>query len=144
MNPSRPAPAIAHDLQMQVVLDDNTRVALTATLQYSASDPFATSATFRTGDGDITWVFARDLLRDGLGDAVGEGDIHIRPGHPSRGANVIISLTSPSGTARIEAARGDLVSFVDDVYTAVPSGSEWMYLDFDAELSELLGADPLL
>lgn len=144
MNSSRPAPAIAHDLHMQVVLDEDTRVALTATLQYSASDPFAMSATFRTGDGDITWVFARDLLADGLTESVGEGDIHIRPGHPSRGAPVIISLSSPSGTARIEAPRAELSAFVNDVYTAVPAGSEWMYLDLDHELSELLGADPLL
>lgn len=143
MNPSRPAPAIAHDLQMQVVLDDSTRVALTATLEYNAGDPFAMSATFHTGDGDITWVFARDLLSDGLRDEVGEGDIRIRPGHPSNGGHVLISLSSPSGTARIEASRSDLASFVNDVFTAVPAGSEWMHLNFDHELSELLGVDPL-
>jgi len=138
MNPSRQAPAVTHDLQMQVVVDSGNRVALSATLDYSAHDPFAVSATFRTGEGDITWVFARDLLRDGLTDMAGVGDIVIRPGHPSRGPIVNITLSSPSGAAQIEGSRHDLAAFVHEIFTAVPEGSEWLYLDLDRTIDDLL------
>jgi hypothetical protein len=142
MNQSRPAPAVSHDLQMQVVVEDDHRVALSATLDYSARDPFAMSVTFHTGDGNVTWVFARDLLRDGIKDAAGEGDIRFRPAHPSRGPLVCVTLSSPSGVANIEAPREELAAFVHDVYTAVPDGAEWMYLDLDTTIDGLLGADP--
>jgi hypothetical protein len=138
MNPSRQAPAVTHDLQMQVVVDDGNRVSLSATLDYSAHDPFAVSATFRTGEGDITWVFARDLLRDGLTDRSGDGDIVIRPGHPSRGPIVTITLTSPSGAACIEGSRHDLAAFVQEIYSVVPDGSEWLYLDLERTIDDLL------
>ena len=95
MNPSRPAPAMSQDLVMQVVVDNANRVSLSATLAYGVEDPFAVSATFRTGDGDITWTFARDLLRDGMSESVGEGDIQIRPGHPSRGPIMLLTLELP-------------------------------------------------
>jgi Streptomyces sporulation and cell division protein, SsgA len=141
MNPSSQAPAVSHDMQMQVVLDDGNRVALSATLHYDAHDPFAVSATFRTGEGDITWVFARDLLRDGLYDMAGEGDIVIRPGHPSRGPVVSITLSSPSGAARIEGSRTALAAFVEEIYDVVPEGSEWVYLDMETTIGELLSAE---
>lgn len=138
MNQSTPAPTVTHELQMQVVLDDENRVSLPATLAYDARDPFAVSATFRTGDGDITWVFARDLLRDGLVDCVGEGDIVIRPAHPSRGSLVLLTLSSPSGSARLEGDRTQLRSFIDDVFDALPAGEEWQYIQVDRVIDELL------
>ena len=138
MNQSTPAPTVTHELQMQVVLDDENRVSLPATLAYDANDPFAISATFRTGDGDITWVFARDLLRDGLTDAVGEGDIVIRPAHPSRGPLVLLTLSSPSGSARLEGDRDQLRGFVTEVYEALPQGDEWQYIQVDRVINELL------
>jgi Streptomyces sporulation and cell division protein, SsgA len=138
MNPSQHARAVTHDLQMKIVLDDGTRVVLASRWDYDARDPFAVRATFRTGEGDITWIFARDLLRDGLTDAVGEGDIAIRPGHPSRGPIIHITLMSPNGTARIEGDRHQLSTFVTEVYDRVPEGSEWMYLDLDTTIDDLL------
>lgn len=142
MKQSRPLPAVSHDLQMQVVVEEDHRVALSATLEYSAVDPFAMSVTFHTGDGNVTWVFARDLMRDGLIGPSGEGDIQFRPAHPSRGPIINITLSSPSGVAHIEAARAELAAFVSEIYSAVPDGSEWMYLDLDTTIDGLLGADP--
>ena len=143
MMPSRPAPALSHDLLMQVVVDGDTRVSLSATLAYSAEDPFAISATFRTGEGDITWTFARDLLRDGMAESVGEGDIQIRPAHPSRGPVMKLTLSSPSGAAENEAPRHEDGEFLAESYRLVPADSEWMYLDLDRTIDDLLG-DPSL
>jgi hypothetical protein len=135
---STPSPTVTHNLQMQVVLDDENRVSLPATLVYDVRDPFAVSATFSTGDGDITWVFARDLLRDGLVDAVGEGDIVIRPAHPSRGSLVLLTLSSPSGSARLEGDRDMLREFVNEIFDVLPEGDEWQHIQVDRVIDELL------
>ncbi|MDZ7578342.1 MAG: SsgA family sporulation/cell division regulator [Candidatus Nanopelagicales bacterium] len=140
MNQSAHAPAVSRDLQMQVVLDNDARVALPASVSYCANDPFAVTASFRTGEGNVTWVFARDLLRDGLTEAVGEGDVAIRPVHPSRGAKVLITLSSPSGSARLEGPRDDLRLFVNDMYSLVPEDEEWRYVRIDSVINELLGS----
>jgi hypothetical protein len=138
MNQPSYAPTVSHDLLMQVVLDDEGRVTLPAVFSYDAQDPFAVSVTFRTGEGEITWIFARDLLRDGLTERVGEGDILIRPAHPSRGPLVLFTLSSPSGSARLEGKRDDLRAFVDDCFEALPAGSEWQYVQVDRVIDELL------
>lgn len=134
---------MTQDVVMQVVVDHANRVSLSATLSYALDDPFAVSATFRTGDGDITWTFARDLLRTGMTEPAGEGDIHVRPGHPSRGPIVVLTLSSPSGAAQIEAPRGEIGEFVAETLRICPDGSEWMYLDLDRTIDDLL-ADPSL
>lgn len=138
MDASSSTSVVSCDLQMQVVLEDDDRVTVPVVLAYEAQDPFAMSATFRTGEGDITWVFARDLLRDGLTNPAGEGDILIRPAHPSRGPVVIFTLSSPSGAARLEGNRHELREFVKDVYDLVPDGYEWQYLQVDRVIGELL------
>ncbi len=129
---------VSFELQMKVVLDDDNRVSVPVTLAYEARDPYAVSATFRTGDGDITWVFARDLLRDGLANSVGEGDIKIRPAHPSRGPIVLFTLSSPSGAAKLEGNRHELRKFVQRIFDVVPEGYEWQYLEVDRVIGELL------
>lgn len=143
MKPSQPAPMLSSDVLMQVVVDDDNRVSMPATLGYSATDPYAISVTFRTAEGDITWTFARDLLQTGMTESVGEGDIRIRPAHPSRGPVMNLSLSSPSGSADIEAARQDVAAFLGETFEMVPGGSEWMYLDLDRTIDDLL-ADPLI
>lgn len=138
MDQSSSTSGIAFELQMQVVLSDENRVSLPVVLAYEAEDPYAMSATFRTGDGDVTWVFARDLMRDGLTNAVGEGDIMIRPAHPSRGPIVLFTLSSPSGAAKLEGNRHELRKFIAQVYDVVPEGYEWQYLKVDQVIGELL------
>lgn len=140
MEPMDVVPTVQHDIHMQVVIADGNRVALPATLTYRAEDPFAVTATFRTADNEISWVFARELLRDGLRDIAGHGDIVVRPGHPSRGARVSLTLSSPSGSAVIEGSREQIGDFVAEMYRAVPEDTEWMYLDLDRTIEDLLEA----
>jgi hypothetical protein len=138
MDHSLPGATATFESQMTVVLDRNNRVPLPVVLKYDATDPFAVSATFRTGEGDITWVFGRDLLRSGLTNAVGQGDIMIRPAHPSRGPVVHITLSSPNGAAKLEGNRHELHKFLKQVYDIVPDGHEWQYLQVDRVIGELL------
>lgn len=138
---SRQAPSMSQEVVMQVVVDHSNRVSLPATLTYSLEDPFAASVTFRTGDGDVTWTFARDLLERGMTESAGEGDINVRPAHPSRGPVMTLTLSSPSGAAQIEAPRHEIADFVAETYRVCPEGAEWMYLDLDRTIGDLL-TDP--
>lgn len=143
MRSSDAAPVVIHEMHMQVVCDDGTRVAMPATLSFTAAEPYAVTATFRAGESEhtwITWVFARDLLRDGMRDIAGYGDIVVRPSHPSRGAQVILTLSSPHGSAVIEGSRHQIAAFIEEAYAAVPDGAEWMYLNIDSTIADLLEA----
>lgn len=138
MDHSVSAPVVMFESQMQVVLDDDSRVPVHVELAFDARDPYAVSTTFRTADGNVSWVFARDLMRDGLKKPVGEGDIMIRPAHPSRGPVTVFSLSSPSGDARLEGNRHELYRFVQKTYEVVPEGHESQYLQVDRAIGELL------
>ena len=130
------------DLDLRLVLGGDRTVTVPATLAYAPTEPYAVSTVFRTGDGDITWVFGRDLLEDGLNSRVGEGDVAVWPS-ASRGTKVVcLSLASPSGSALLEADHDAVRSFLDDSYRLVPLGAEGPLLDLDAELAGLLGDEP--
>ena len=82
--------AISADLDLVLVLGDERLIPVAATLTYSVTEPFAVSALFRTTDGDINWVFARQLLDEGLTESVGEGDVVIWPAHDDAGETICI------------------------------------------------------
>ncbi|AEA24264.1 SsgA family sporulation/cell division regulator [Pseudonocardia benzenivorans] len=119
----------------ELIAPDST-VTVNVELTYSFRDPFAVEASFRTGNSQpVVWVFARDLLADGLTEATGDGDVTVAPiGH----GQVELVLTSPSGHARFHADAAELSSFLEHTYAAVPEGAEYSWLDFDAALTELL------
>lgn len=111
-------------------------------LTYQSRDPFAVQASFRTGGGSaVDWVFARDLLHDGLIAPSGTGDVRVRPMtlDPNR---VQLELSSPSGHAVFTTCAQTLGDFLHRTYDAVPPGREYSWLDFDLALSELLHNDP--
>lgn len=114
-------------------------------LLFEQADPFAVHMTFTTAPGrDVSWVFARDLLLDGLLRPVGDGDVRIWPGPggaTSDGAPqdvVFLELSSPSGRARFEASATTIARFLDQTLALVPSGAESSLVDVDAALKALL------
>lgn len=114
---------------------------LAAELRYDVADPYAVEALFDTGaDSPVRWVFARDLLSDGLARTAGEGDVVVRPALDEDGsAAVHLVLASPDGRAMLEANSEELREFLDQTYVVVPRGSEAERVDIDAELLSLLG-----
>jgi hypothetical protein len=130
------------DLELSLVLGGDRTVAVPATLGYDPDEPFAVSAVFRTTEGDITWVFARDLLEDGLTKPSGEGDVAIWPSVTRDRRVVCLSLASPSGSALLEADLASVRLFLDHSYALVPMGSETGTLDLDRELDLLFGDEP--
>lgn len=129
--------AISADLDLVLVLGDDRLIPVSATLTYSVTEPFAVSALFRTSDGDINWVFARELLEDGLTDSVGDGDVVIWPAHDANGEIICISLCSPGGNALLEADTDEIREFLDDSYRVVQRGRESEHVDIDRFLDQI-------
>lgn len=117
-------------------------VPVSVELRYDTRDPYAVLAAFRTGRvGWVEWVFARDLLADGLLAGAGEGDVHIRP-DSNDPDGVEIELNSPSGHAVFWASAHEIADFLDHTYEVVGPGRESDWLDLDYALELLLLIDP--
>lgn len=127
------------EVELRLVVPDAGTVPLRVALRYGIDDPFAVTAAF-AGDGmTIEWVFARDLLLNGLEQPSGEGDVHVWPSWGSGRDLVLLSLSSPDGQAVLEADAADLRSFLDRTTALVPLGGESRHVDVDAELASLFG-----
>jgi hypothetical protein len=110
-------------------------------LRYETRDPYAVVAAFRTGKaGWVEWVFARDLLADGLIASAGEGDVHIRPSVDDPEV-VVVELSSPSGHAVFEASAQEFADFLDRTYDVVLPGNEHLWVDVDDALSHMIATD---
>lgn len=140
---ARPTATVSAELALHLVVPGRASLPVPTLLRYEADDPYAVHLGFRTGGDDVVeWTFARQLLTDGLVDAVGDGDVRVWPadedssGAPAR--VMCLSLSSPSGTARFEVPVDRLVDFLTRTYAAVPVGSEARFVDLDAELALLL------
>lgn len=134
-----PFPHMSQDVTMRCADADGVTVQLDATLGYDASDPYAVTATFRTGICEVVWTFARELLVGGLIDPVGEGDVHVWPGLDSEGNSVVvIDLSSPDGELIVQCSTTEVSRFVNRTLSAVPFGSESELIDFDQLIDRLL------
>ena len=129
------------ELELRLVVPGGPSLPVLAGLRYESADPWAVRVAFQTGgegDGVVEWMFARQLLTDGIAGTVGEGDIRVWPAM-SGGERVInLAMASPSGSALFEIDRDALVEFLQQTYLAVPTGTEEDVVDLDAELALLL------
>ena len=131
-------PVSAH-LELRLMQSPHSGVPVSATLLYDFNEPYAIDAEFHTADGDVTWVFGRDLLNAGLTTPTGEGDVAIWPSTQQGTSVLCLSLDSPSGSAVLEAELAEVAAFLDVTFSLVPAGTEMEFLDLDAELAQLLG-----
>jgi len=135
-----PRPAtVSVELDLCLVVPDGPSLPLLADLRYAADDPWAVRVAFRVGgDGIVEWMFARQLLTDGIARRVGEGDVQVWPSLVDEHRVVNLAMASPSGSALFEIERDALVEFLQQTYLSVPTGSEERVVDLDAELALLL------
>lgn len=129
---------VSHDLDMRMVLDNGSTAPMPCTFDYVLSDPFAVSATFRSANASVSWVFGRELLKAGLARAAGDGDIRLIPMRRSNGDVLQFELTSPDGRAVIEGSHSQIANFLQMTYDLLPEGLEWTRLNLDHELARLL------
>ncbi len=126
----------------EIILADAPPSPVTCQLSYDASDPFAVTAHFTHGEQSVSWTFARSLLRCGVYEPVGEGDIGISPGLDEEGhASVYVELCSPQGNATLRTRTARIISFLEMTHQIVPAGGELECIDMDAVLSRLLHDD---
>lgn len=113
---------------------------LVASMTYDQSDPFAVEAVFEIGEGQpVRWIFARELLNDGLLIGGGDGDVVVWPETGYDGADLLmLRLSSPDGSAQLAARASDVLAFLTATYELVPRGSESDFIDVDAAISALL------
>ena len=122
----------------ELIAPDAPAMPVNVELTYTSRDPYAVQASFRTGSTTaVEWVFARDLLREGLIGVSGAGDVRVQP-LPHDPMKVQIELSSPSGHAVFTTCAQTLGDFLHRTFVAVPSGAEYASLDFDVALSDLL------
>lgn len=108
-----------------------------STWSYTSDQPFTVRAVFHVDDADVTWVFARDLLIDGLMADSGEGDVRIRPLSGGRD-QIAVDLRSPSGHVTLLADREPVVHFAQESLQLVPMGDETSHLDLDRWIVQML------
>ena len=133
--------SVSTELELRLVVPGGPSLPVIAGLRYQADDPWAVRVAFHTGgegDGVVEWMFARQLLTDGVAGTVGEGDVRVWPSETGRERVVNLSMASPSGSALFEIDRDALVEFLQQTYLAVPTGTEGEVVDLDAELALLL------
>ncbi len=134
-----PLPTIVTtEINLKLVVTAERSVTVLALLDYAAHEPYSVRATFRTSEGDVNWVFARELLAEGLRKPAGDGDIAVWPSKNSSGDVFCLSLSSPNGQALMEAPRDEIEEFLMRTYTVVPAGSESGMIDIDRLIDQLL------
>ena len=132
---------VSAELELRLVVPGGPSLPVLATLRYETADPWAVRVGFQTGgegDGVVEWMFARQLLTDGVSRTVGEGDVRVWPSKLGREHFINLAMASPSGSALFEIDRDALVEFLQQTYLAVPTGHEAEVVDLDAELAILL------
>ena len=142
---------ISAELGLGLVGPERTIVPLTAGLSYSCADPYAVRMAFDIGtDKPVEWILARDLLAAALHGSEGLGDVRAWPSAASCDPDVVairgaaghailnIAMSSPYGQAQFEVSAKAIEDFLQRTYQLVATGQESSYLDFDAELTELL------
>ena len=132
---------VTADLELRLVVPGGPSLPVMAGLRYDSVDPWAVRVAFETGgegDGVVEWLFARQLLTDGVAGACGEGDVRVWPALHGNERVVNLAMASPSGSALFEIDRDALVEFLQQTYLAVPTGNEEGVIDIDAEIAILL------
>ncbi len=139
-----PIASVSTELELRLVVPGGPSLPVLAGLRYQADDPWAVRVTFQTGgdeDGTVEWMFARELLTNGVRETVGEGDVRVWPSIADGERVVNLAMASPSGSALFEIDRDALVEFLQQTYLAVPTGSEEDVVDLDAELALLFAGE---
>ena len=134
---------LTQSVTLEVIDPTGAVTPIDAELHYDVRDPYAVTTVFLTGASTVRWTFGRDLLRQGLYEPSGDGDVHVWPCLDSDGrAVVIIELCSPDGEALVQARTGDLSRFVERMSSAVEPGAESTHVDVDATIAAILAAEP--
>lgn len=110
----------------------------TGMLTFNPYDPYALTMDVVDDDGItvVRWQFAREILRDGLLERAGLGDVIIWPDDL---LTVCIRLSTPDGTCILRIESGPVAAWVARTYEMVPDGAQTMDHQVDQFIRRLLG-----
>jgi hypothetical protein len=132
---------LARHVSLTLVNEAGPEQRVPADLRYDANDPFAVTLAIGPPASPITWVFARELLQEGLLEPCGDGDVHVWPFPREDGEEVLlIELVSTDGQALLEGDPAEVASFLALTHTFVAPGEESAYVDIDGLIGALLAA----
>ena len=130
---------IAAELGLRLVVPEHGGVPLTASLYYRGDDPYAIRMAFHVGTEDpVEWIFARDLLAEGLDCVAGDGDVRVWPTTAAHRDVLNLELSSPFGQAHFEAPLTAMTGFLLRTFEVVPAGREGEFIDIEGELNDML------
>jgi hypothetical protein len=105
---------------------------------YDGSQPFTISVAFQTEDDVwVEWVFARELLVNGLVGSAGIGDVRLRPRRTDGRTALQLEISSPEGHAVLELDREAVQLFLEVTTKIVPLGEESDHFDIDGLIDEI-------
>jgi hypothetical protein len=105
---------------------------------YDAREPFTIAVAFQTHEDHwVRWVFARDLLVNGLTGSAGIGDVRMRPKRTDGRTMLQMEIESPEGHAVLELEREQVQLFLEATFGFVPLGQESDYFDVDGLIDEI-------
>ncbi|MEU8953592.1 SsgA family sporulation/cell division regulator [Streptomyces sp. NPDC048518] len=134
------AVTLEQHVRARLVTPEGRERGLAVVLRYSAEDPLAVQMVFPAEaslDGvEVTWIFARQLLEEGLSAPAGGGDVHI---WPCGRARTVLEFHAYQGLALVQFDTMVLRRFLVRSYGVVPAGAEDESIDLDSGLSRLLG-----
>ncbi|MEU6677148.1 SsgA family sporulation/cell division regulator [Streptomyces sp. NPDC046853] len=131
--------SVQAEVMMSFLVSEELSFRIPVELRYEAGDPYAVRFTFHLpGDAPVTWAFGRELLVDGMGEACGEGDVHIAPTDPELLDEVHIRLQVGADQALFRVGIPPLLAFLDRTDKLVPLGQERALADFETHLDEAL------
>ncbi|MEU1091628.1 SsgA family sporulation/cell division regulator [Streptomyces sp. NPDC005576] len=131
--------SIAYAVVAHVHVADEPAVSLPAELRYERTDPCAVRLAIGTmSSSTVDWVFARDLLTEGMVRPAGSGSILVTPRRAHQGDVVRIVVRSPAGSAVLDIAAPEVTAFLERAARVVPPGEEGLHLDLDRLVADLL------
>jgi Streptomyces sporulation and cell division protein, SsgA len=133
--------SITRELTAQVLAPLDGPGEVEVGLRYDTADPYAVHAVFRVSvDQQISWVFARELLAQGMTEPSGDGDVRIWPTSHDGREVVCIVLRSPDGEALLQAPAVQLDEFLSAAYSICARGREARHLQIDRALVALFAS----
>jgi hypothetical protein len=130
--------SVTRELTVQVLAPLDGPGEVSVDLSYDTADPYAVRAMFRVAsDQQVAWVFARELLAQGMTEAAGDGDVRFWPSWADGRKVVCIVLRSPDGEALLQTQSVELVEFLNASFALCPRGRESRHLQIDRALVAL-------
>ncbi|WAX79781.1 SsgA family sporulation/cell division regulator [Streptomyces sp. KMM 9044] len=130
---------VEREVELRLILSPERDVPVRARLGYRTDDPYAVHITFHIDSGHpVHWIFARELLIEGVFRPCGSGDVRVWPSKAEGRSVVLVALNSPEGRALLEAPAAQVSSWLERTLWLVPPGSESAQFGLDDELASLL------